>query len=243
MLDNQSEYMEDDTELQKEAMRKGGLGNRKSQSRKGKVARKREPAQHADHGSIRNRQDVCGLYTLQYICCAWPLRQNRFVACSRSKLVGSHCGETAIKVEKLVESASGGMLFIDESYSLLNGTGSNSRDEFGHEAVNELVNRMCLSKCIFVFAGYERETRRILEINPGFISRFQFQFNLEPYKPEEVVQIFKKQLKDRKWSMDKKTESFLIRKKYTQNFIWQRNRKHSVRGDHRGGVFSVQVVF
>ena len=126
-----------------------------------------------------------------------------FVECGRSDLVGEYIGHTAPKVDKAVRSALGGILFIDEAYSLYQGiTGTNA--DFGKEAIDELVKEIENHRedLIVIMAGYTQEMKNMIEkANPGLKSRFPVWLEFEDYSTSELVQIFNSMLKEKGYRM------------------------------------------
>ena len=126
-----------------------------------------------------------------------------FVECGRSDLVGEYIGHTAPKVDKVVRSALGGILFIDEAYSLYQGiTGTNA--DFGKEAIDELVKEIENHRedLIVIMAGYTQEMKNMIEkANPGLKSRFPVWLEFEDYSTSELVQIFNSMLKEKGYRM------------------------------------------
>jgi len=112
------------------------------------------------------------------------------VEAHRADLVGDHLGSTAIKTNKLVDSALGGVLFIDEAYSLYN-DGYSGGDAFGAEAVATLLKRAedDRDRLVMVLAGYTDDMSRFLRTNPGLASRFSVRIAFPSYGPEELVRI------------------------------------------------------
>jgi SpoVK/Ycf46/Vps4 family AAA+-type ATPase len=108
----------------------------------------------------------------------------------RSDLVGEHLGSTAIKTGKLIDSALGGVLFIDEAYSLYN-TGYAGGDAFGSEAVATLLKRAedDRDRLVIVLAGYPADMDRFLRSNPGLASRFSVRIGFPSYTPDELTRI------------------------------------------------------
>jgi len=108
----------------------------------------------------------------------------------RADLVGEHLGSTAIKTNKLVDSAMGGVLFIDEAYSL-NNVGYDGGDAFGAEAVQTLLKRAedDRDRLVIVLAGYPDDMDRFLRSNPGLASRFGTRVTFPSYSPDELVKI------------------------------------------------------
>jgi type VII secretion ATPase EccA len=112
------------------------------------------------------------------------------VEAHRADLVGDHLGSTAIKTNKLVDSALGGVLFVDEAYSLYN-DGYSGGDAFGAEAVATLLKRAedDRERLVIVLAGYTDDMNRFLRTNPGLSSRFSTRIAFPSYGPDDLVQI------------------------------------------------------
>jgi SpoVK/Ycf46/Vps4 family AAA+-type ATPase len=108
----------------------------------------------------------------------------------RADLVGEHLGSTAIKTNKLIDSALGGVLFIDEAYALHNEAYSGG-DAFGSEAVATLLKRAedDRDRLVVVLAGYPRDMDRLLRSNPGLASRFATRITFPSYSPAELTRI------------------------------------------------------
>jgi SpoVK/Ycf46/Vps4 family AAA+-type ATPase len=108
----------------------------------------------------------------------------------RADLVGEHLGSTAIKTNRLVDSALGGVLFIDEAYSLHN-EGYSGGDAFGAEAVQTLLKRAedDRDRLVIVLAGYPGDMNRFLRSNPGLASRFSTRVGFPSYTAQDLAQI------------------------------------------------------
>lgn len=117
------------------------------------------------------------------------LRTGHLVETDRSGLVAGYLGQTAIKTREIIESALGGMLFIDEAYSLKN----RDDDSFGQEAVDTLLKLMEDNRddLVVVVAGYTHKMETFLETNPGFRSRFNKYLYFDDYAPLQLLAIFK----------------------------------------------------
>ncbi len=112
------------------------------------------------------------------------------VEAHRADLVGEHLGSTAIKTNKLIDSALGGVLFIDEAYALYN-EGYSGGDAFGSEAVAALLKRAedDRDRLVIVLAGYTADMDRFLRSNPGLASRFGVRISFPSYSPPELTSI------------------------------------------------------
>jgi SpoVK/Ycf46/Vps4 family AAA+-type ATPase len=110
------------------------------------------------------------------------------VEAQRSDLVGEYLGATAIKTNELIDSALGGVLFIDEAYGLVN-EGDGQGDRFGNEAVQALLKRADDDRehLIIILAGYERQMETFLASNPGLNSRFSVRVKFPSYSPAELM--------------------------------------------------------
>ncbi len=129
------------------------------------------------------------------------LPSGHVIEVDRAGLVGQYIGETAQKTEKVINDAMGGVLFIDEAYTLVK-KGGGSQD-FGQEAIDILLKRMEDRKGEFVViaAGYTDEMNSFLNSNPGLKSRFTHTFVFEDYTPEELIQIFNLYLKKEEYNI------------------------------------------
>lgn len=118
------------------------------------------------------------------------LERGHLVECDRQSLVAGYIGQTAIKTNAVIESALGGVLFIDEAYSLTSSTSSN---DFGSEAIEVLLKKMEDQRGNFVVivAGYPSEMDGFLASNPGLKSRFDTFINFEDYESAELLSIAK----------------------------------------------------
>ena len=114
--------------------------------------------------------------------------KSKFVECGRQDLVGKYVGWTAKQVEAKFREAKGGVLFIDEAYSLVDGSNS-----FGDEEINTIVQMMenYREDVIVIFAGYPDKMQRFLEKNEGLRSRIAFHIDFPDYNGEELCTILK----------------------------------------------------
>lgn len=130
--------------------------------------------------------------------------KGHFVEVDRSDLVAEYVGQTAPKTTKVIESALGGVLFIDEAYSLVP---DGRRDVFGQEAINTLLKRMedCRDDLVVVVAGYKTEMSHFIDSNPGLKSRFSRTIHFEDYAPSELADIFKASCEQHGYLLSDKT--------------------------------------
>jgi SpoVK/Ycf46/Vps4 family AAA+-type ATPase len=134
------------------------------------------------------------------------------VEAQRADLVGEYLGATAIKTNELVDSALGGVLFIDEAYSLVN-DGEGHSDRFGNEAVQALLKRAEdeRDRLIIILAGYERQMEDFLASNPGLNSRFAVRIRFPGYSPAELLWLAEAAVAARGESLAPDARSALIR--------------------------------
>jgi stage V sporulation protein K len=123
------------------------------------------------------------------------LNKGHFIEVERADLVGEYIGHTAQKTRELVKKALGGVLFIDEAYSLCRG----GDKDFGKEAIDCLVKSMedHRNQFILILAGYTEEMDQFLESNPGLPSRFPIQVQFEDYSIDQLLQISELMVKER----------------------------------------------
>ncbi|MDY5180343.1 AAA family ATPase [Butyribacter sp.] len=116
------------------------------------------------------------------------LSDGKMVETDRSGLVAGYVGQTAMKVHDVVEEAMGGVLFIDEAYSLVN---NDMPNDFGTEAVDALVKLMedHRDNLVIIVAGYTDEMKTFLKSNTGLVSRFNKFINFPDYTKDELVNI------------------------------------------------------
>ena len=137
------------------------------------------------------------------------LSRGQLVEADRSKLVAGFAGQTAIKTNQLIDSAMGGVLFIDEAYTLK----SNDQDSFGSEAIDTLLKRLedDRGKFICIVAGYTDNMHDFIDSNPGLKSRFTQTIHFDDYTPDELTQIFINLCKGKNFTVDADTEAAIHR--------------------------------
>lgn len=135
------------------------------------------------------------------------LEKEKIIEADRSDLVGEYIGQTAHKTKALIKRAHGGLLFIDEAYSLARG----GEKDFGKEAIDMLVTHMDNQKEMFILilAGYPEQMDEFLETNPGLRSRFPFIIDFPDYDADQLLAIAKNMVKNRDYNLTKEAENKL----------------------------------
>lgn len=126
------------------------------------------------------------LYNLGYI------KENKLLEVSSKDLVAEYVGQTAIKTYNVIERALGGVLFIDEAYSL-----SSKNNSYNDEAIATLIKAMEDNRAnlVVIFAGYTKEMQDFINSNSGIASRIGYTLNFKDYTEEELLEIFKGMVK------------------------------------------------
>lgn len=139
-----------------------------------------------------------------------------FIEVSRSDLVGNYIGHTATKTREVLESALGGVLFIDEAYTLSNG---GSKD-FGIEAINEILSFMenHRNDLVIIFAGYTNEMNEFLETNDGLKSRIPNLFDFPDYTIDELIQIGLIDIREQNYQINEEAYRELIYNNYEHSY-------------------------
>lgn len=139
------------------------------------------------------------------------LPTNKVVEVDRSGLVSQYFGATAEKTSRVIASAMGGVLFIDEAYALGN-NGDHGLTDYGKEAIDTLVKAMedYRGKFCVIFAGYKNEMQKMIDINPGLKSRIQFMLDFPNYSREELQSITQLMLQYRGYSMGESAMSRIL---------------------------------
>lgn len=130
------------------------------------------------------------------------LKKGHLVETDRSGLVAEYVGQTAVKTNKIIDSALDGVLFVDEAYSLAQG----GNNDYGQEAISTLLKRMEdeRERLVVVLAGYPEEIRKFIDSNPGLQSRFNRYIHFSDYSAEELKQIFLLDAKNNQYTIDEK---------------------------------------
>lgn len=141
------------------------------------------------------------LYNLKYI------KQDKLIEVSSKDLVAEYVGQTAPKTMAVIQKAMGGVLFIDEAYSLASGKGSSN--SYNEEAVATLIQAMenYRDDLVVIFAGYTKEMQDFLNLNSGIVSRIGYTLEFEDYTEDELIEIFNSMLKKAGFEIEDKAIS------------------------------------
>lgn len=160
------------------------------------------------------------------LCRAGAVSSDIFVEVGRGDLVSENLGGSAIQTGKVLERARGGVLFIDEAYSLY----QKDHNQFAQEAVDTILAFMENNRddIVVVFAGYDEQMQDFLRMNPGLASRAPNTFNFEDYTPDEVATIGHEALLSDEYSVDEDLYRRIVTRRYGQsvtggNGRWVRN--------------------
>ncbi|MDX8047050.1 AAA family ATPase [Gracilibacillus sp. S3-1-1] len=134
------------------------------------------------------------------------LKRGHLVVASRSDLVAGFVGQTAIKTKNKIREALGGVLFIDEAYSLFRG-----EKDFGKEAIDTLVDEMTKhnENLVVILAGYKNEMERFIASNPGLESRFKKYFHFEDYSTEELLEMIDYHVETFQYQLDNEVMEYV----------------------------------
>jgi len=146
------------------------------------------------------------------------LKNNIFRKVRRSDLIAGFLGQTALKTAEVLKSVRGGVLFIDEAYSIGNSSGKDTQDSYSKECL-DLINQSLTEMregddkyFILMIAGYKDELKRnFFGMNDGLERRFSIHFTMEPYNAKELVDIFTKKVLENGWGIERGalTEEFM----------------------------------
>ena len=146
------------------------------------------------------------------------LRNNIFRKVRRSDLIAGFLGQTALKTAEVLKSVRGGVLFIDEAYSIGNSSGKDTQDSYSKECL-DLINQSLTEMregddkyFILMIAGYKDELKRnFFGMNDGLERRFSIHFTMEPYNAKDLVDIFIKKVLESGWGVERGalTEDFI----------------------------------
>lgn len=137
------------------------------------------------------------------------LKNGHLVETDRSGLVAEYVGQTAVKTNKIIDSALDGVLFVDEAYTLIGG-----QNDYGKEAIATLLKRMedDRERLIVILAGYSKEMEEFINSNPGLRSRFNRYINFPDYTSSELFEIFQLNASRNEYLINEEANQFLKKK-------------------------------
>jgi len=160
------------------------------------------------------------------------IKSDKFVETSRSDLVGKYIGHTAKQTREVLESALGGVLFVDEAYTLATG----GENDFGREAINEILKFMEDNRedIVIIFAGYTKSMMDFLETNEGLRSRIPNHFNFEDYTVDQLYKIGLLELQNQGYKLNHEKYAEFVKHNYNisndnSNGRWIRNQNEKLR--------------
>ena len=139
--------------------------------------------------------------------------KKNFVEAQRNDLIGEYVGQTAPKTQRVIDKALGGVLFIDEAYSIASYISDEAGRDYGAECIATLLKGMedHRDELCVILAGYTDEMERMLNVNPGFESRIQFVINFPDYTAEELYMIFKGLCKKEGYKIASNIKKYLVK--------------------------------
>jgi SpoVK/Ycf46/Vps4 family AAA+-type ATPase len=136
------------------------------------------------------------------------LKKDIFKKVKRSDLIAGYLGQTALKTQDILDEVRGGVLFIDEAYSLGNNSGKDSGDSYSKECIDLLNQSLTEMRdnpddyFIMIVAGYKEDLKKsFFGVNDGLERRFSINFSMESYSSNDLVKIFIKKVKDNYWDI------------------------------------------
>lgn len=161
------------------------------------------------------------------------LSKGHLIEAERADLVGEYIGHTAQKTRDLIKKAIGGILFVDEAYSL----GRGGEKDFGKEAIDTLVKHMEDKQhdFILILAGYSREMEQFLTLNPGLHSRFPLVIDFPDYTIDQLMEIGYIMLKEKEYSLSHEAE-----KKFREHLYWKKT--HSSMNSFSNGRYIRNMI-
>jgi SpoVK/Ycf46/Vps4 family AAA+-type ATPase len=140
-------------------------------------------------------------------------KKDVFVTARRSDLVGEYLGHTAVKTQKKIDESIGGVLFIDEAYSLGSSTETKTSDSYSKECIDTLNQNLTEKKGQFIciIAGYKDEIEKnLFSVNPGLRRRFSFAYTIKGYSDKELAAILALKIKNIRWVVTSDCEEWLV---------------------------------
>ena len=140
------------------------------------------------------------------------------------ELLGSYVGQTPQKVDAKVAEAAGGVLFIDEAYSIVKEGGGRdgaSGSSFGKEAIDTLMKHLDPPACVMIFAGYSKEMEDFLSVNPGLARRIPYRYTFHAYSTDQLMQVERRHTDTHQPSQPNTIVHVRVVQQTTQQSTWQ----------------------
>lgn len=166
------------------------------------------------------------------------LSKGHFMEVSRTDLIAGYQGQTAHKVKEVIDKAKGGVLFVDEAYSI---TENDHSDSYGRECLTELTKALedYREDLVVIVAGYTEPMKQFFESNPGLKSRFNTFIEFDDYKAPELIDILKSFSEAEDYDISESVLSFLSRQ-LTQ--VTQYNEKGFANGRYIRNIFETMIM-
>lgn len=174
----------------------------------------------------------------QIYCALGILSNGNLVEVDRSGLVAGYIGQTAVKTKEALKKAYGGVLFIDEAYSLANG----NTNDFGQEAIETILKEMEDKRddLVVIVAGYDEPMEKFIASNPGLKSRFKNFFHFEDYNGVQLFNIFQKFCEENEYRIEEAAAEVL--RQYFQYLYDHRNKNFGNARDVRNFFENVVTI-
>jgi SpoVK/Ycf46/Vps4 family AAA+-type ATPase len=169
------------------------------------------------------------------------LEKSEITIADRPKLIGQWLGETAIKTKKVLDSARGGILLIDEAYSL--GDQEGGKDSFSKECIDTINQYLSehVDELVCIIAGYKEDLDKcFFAVNQGLARRFPWRYEMDKYTPDNMYSILDLQIKKQNWSTNVET-SFLVNMFKENSDLFNNNGGDTHNFLCRGAMFSYSV--
>ena len=132
-------------------------------------------------------------------------KSNKFKEITPKDLIAEYVGQTAVKTAELLKETKGGVIFIDEAYVL-----ASPAQQYGQEALVEIIKELEKNETIFIFAGYKDEMKNFMELNPGLTSRVGYYLEYPDYNAEQLYEIFEYKISKMGFKIDDKLKDKIM---------------------------------
>ena len=145
------------------------------------------------------------------LCQLGFLKNTKVIETTPRDFIAGYVGQTAIKAKKTIESAKGGVIFIDEAYTFSQSTDENNHT-FAYEAITEIIKEMETCNTVFIFSGYSKEMNNFIELNPGIKSRVAYDINFANYTKDELFLMFRNKVERAGLNLNDDVKDILLEK-------------------------------